>query len=78
MGRSVSVKRAQRKIPLDRRQGTLISPLQVLLKQVPHRVDGGYGVEQKSPYDGDRFNFKKRINDPILFVFQVCRQLTTS
>jgi len=47
--------------------------------QASYQGDAGYGIEQKSPYDGDRFKPKKRINDPIFlifFVLQVNEQLT--
>ena len=39
---------------------------------------GGYGGDQKSPYEGERFKPKKRINDPIfliLFIAQVSRHM---
>lgn len=41
---------------------------------VPYQTNG-YEADQKSPYEGDRFKPKKRINDPIFLVFfvlQVC------
>jgi len=36
-----------------------------------YRAEGSYSVEQKSPYEGDRFKPQKRINDPIFLIFFV-------
>lgn len=41
------------------------------------RYGGGFGADTKSPFEGERFKPKKRINDPIfliVFVLQVSRR----
>jgi hypothetical protein len=46
----------------------------------PWQGDAGYGVAEKSPYEGDRFKHRRRINDPfflIFFVLQVIEWLTS-
>jgi len=35
----------------------------------PYQEQAGYNADQKSPYEGDRFKPKKRINDPIFLIF---------
>ena len=33
----------------------------------------GYGGDQKSPYEGDRFRPRKRVNDPLFLIFFVAQ-----
>ena len=39
------------------------------LSEPTYQGGGGYGVDQKSPYEGDRSKSKKIVKDPIFLVF---------